>query len=99
MFINDKKKIIKGEFIFKEGEIGDKFYLLKKGKVKVLKNKKIIREIEEGSCFGELSLLINEPCSATVETNTSRNAAEKQKILIKYILKEKRVLLKLAHHL
>ena len=55
--------------------------------------------MEEGSCFGELSLLINKPCSATVETITSRNAAEKQKILIKYILKEKRVLLKLAHHL
>ena len=71
----------------------------KKGKVKVLKDKKIIREIEEGSCFGKLSLLINEPRSATVETITSRNAAEKQKILIKYILKEKRVLLKLAHHL
>ena len=55
--------------------------------------------MEEGSCFGELSLLINEPRSATVETITSKNAAEKQKILIKYILKEKRVLLKLAHHL
>ena len=25
-----KKKFEKGEFIFKEGEIGDKFYLLKK---------------------------------------------------------------------
>ena len=162
-----KKKFIKGEFIFKEGEIGDKFYLLKKGKVKVLKNKKIIREMEEGSCFGELSLLINEPRSATVEAITecsvyiltkqvfnenidknmleyfhkkialednfkltlndlffcknlgkgkfgnvslvhdqknyyaikavSRNAAEKQKILIKYFLEEKRVLLKLDH--
>ena len=125
--------------------------------------------MEEGSCFGELSLLINEPRSATVEAITecsiyiltkqvfnenidknmleyfhkkialednfkltlndlffcknlgkgkfgnvslvhdqknyyaikavSRNAAEKQKILIKYFLEEKRVLLKLAHHL
>ena len=162
-----KKKFEKGEFIFKEGEIGDKFYLLKKGKVKVLKDKKVIREMEEGSCFGELSLLINEPRSATVEAITecsiyiltkqvfnenidknmleylhkkialednfkltlsdlyfcknlgkgkfgnvslvhdqknyyaikavSRNAAEKQKILIKYFLEEKRVLLKLDH--
>ena len=162
-----KMKFEKGEFIFKEGEIGDKFYLVKKGRVKVLKETKFIREMEAGSCFGELSLLINEPRSATIETSTkcsvyiltkqafnenidknmleyfhkkialednfkltlndlyfcknlgkgkfgnvalvhdkknyyaiksvSRNAAEKQKILIKYFLEERRVLLKLDH--
>ena len=162
-----KEKYNEGESIFKEGEIGDKFYLIKKGKVKVLKNNKVIREIEEGNCFGELALLVNEPRSATIEASTkctlyiltkrdfdetidknmleylqkkislqdnfnmtlndlffvknlgkgkfgnvalvhdkknyyaikavSRNAAEKQKILIKYFLEERRVLLKLDH--
>ena len=65
-----KKKFENGEFIFKEGEIGDKFYLVKKGKVRVLKDNKLIREMEGGSCFGELSLLINEPRSATIVTCT-----------------------------
>ena len=162
-----KEKYKQGEAIFKEGEIGDKFYLIKKGKVKVLKDKKVIREIEEGNCFGEMALLINEPRSATIEASTncslyvltkkdfnetidknmleylqkkialqdnfnmnldclffvknlgrgkfgnvalvhdkknyyaikavSRNAAERQKILIKYFLEERRVLLQLDH--
>ncbi len=162
-----KEKYKEGEAIFKEGEIGDKFYLIKKGKVKVLKNNKVIREIEEGNCFGELALLVNEPRSATIEASqkctlyvltkkdfdetidknmleylqkkialqdnfnmtlndlffvknlgrgkfgnvalvhdkknyyaikaVSRNAAERQKILIKYFLEERRVLLKLDH--
>ena len=162
-----KEKYKQGEAIFKEGEIGDKFYLIKKGKVKVLKNNKVIREIEEGNCFGELALLVNEPRSATIEASqkctlyvltkkdfdetidknmleylqkkialqdnfnmtlndlffvknlgrgkfgnvalvhdkknyyaikaVSRSAAERQKILIKYFLEERRVLLKLDH--
>ena len=162
-----KEKYKEGEAIFKEGEIGDKFYLIKKGKVKVLKNNKVIREIEEGNCFGELALLVNEPRSATIEASqkctlyvltkkdfdetidknmleylqkkialqdnfnmtlndlffvknlgrgkfgnvalvhdkknyyaikaVSRSAAERQKILIKYFLEERRVLLKLDH--
>ena len=43
--------------------------MIKKGKVKVLKNNKVIREIEEGNCFGELALLVNEPRSATIEAS------------------------------
>ena len=165
--IMEKKKFDKGEFIFKEGEIGDKFYFVKKGKVRVLKDNKLIREMEGGSCFGELSLLINEPRSATIVACTKcsiyiltkqafnenidknmldylykkislednfkltlsdlyynknlgkgkfgdvslvhdkknyyaikaidRNETEKHKILIKYVLEERRVLLKLDH--
>ena len=162
-----KEKFDTNQVIVREGEIGDKFYLIKKGKVNVIKNQKFIREMEQGNCFGELSLLINEPRSATIETATkvttyvltkqafndvldknmlsylqnkvalqdnfnssledfyycknlgqgkfgsvslihngknfyaikavSRSAAEKQKILIKYFLEERRVLLKLDH--
>jgi len=33
-----KKKFENGEFIFKEGEIGDKFYLIKSGKINVIKD-------------------------------------------------------------
>ena len=162
-----KEKFKKGDFIFKEGEIGDKFYLIKKGKLNVIKNEKIIREMENGSCFGELALLSNEPRSATIQAETdctlyiltkknfdetidknmleylqkkislqdnfnmslndfiyckklgqgkfgsvalvhnnknfyaikavSRAAAERQKILIKYFIEEKKVLLKIDH--
>ncbi len=162
-----KEKYKPNEYIFKEGETGDKFYLIKKGKVNVLKDNKIIREMGEGKCFGELALLSNEPRSATIKTETectlyiltkknfnesidkkmldflkkkislqdnfnmqlsdfyfckklgegkfgnvslihnnknfyaikavSREAGEKQKILIKYFIEEKKVLLKIDH--
>lgn len=162
-----KEKYVNKDVIFREGETGDKFYLIKKGRVLVYRNKKMIRQMDEGACFGELSLLVNEPRSATIEANgdvslyvltkqafndvldknmltylqqkvalqdsfnlelkefyycknlgqgkfgsvslvhnkkhfyaikaVSRKAAEKQKILIKYFLEERRVLLKLDH--
>jgi len=68
--IMNKEKFQSGEIIFKEGELGDRLYLVKKGKVKVTKENKILREIEEGNCFGEISLLLNEPRSATVTAET-----------------------------
>ena len=162
-----KEKFTQGNIIMNEGEMGDKFYLIKNGKVLVKKNNKLIREMEQGSCFGEMALLVNEPRSATIEASTkvttyvltkqafndvldknmlmylkkkvalqdtfdstlddfyfcknlgqgkfgsvslvhntknyyalkavSRIAAEKQKILIKYFLEERRVLIKLDH--
>ena len=162
-----KEKFSPKSIIMNEGEMGDKFYLIKNGKVIVKKHNKLVREMEQGSCFGEMALLVNEPRSATVEASTnvttyvltkqsfidtldknmltylkkkvalqdtfdshledfffcknlgqgkfgsvslvhngknyyalkavSRIAAEKQKILIKYFLEERRVLIKLDH--
>ena len=61
-----KEKFKKGDKIFSEGEMGEKLYLIKKGKVKVFKDLKFVRELCEGNCFGEVSLLVNEPRSATI---------------------------------
>ena len=54
---------------FTKGEMENKLYLIKKGKVKAFKKKKFIRELCEGNCFGEVVLLINEPRTATVIPN------------------------------
>ena len=62
----NKEKYNDGDIILKEGEIGDKFYIIKKGKVKVYKDNKYIRVLEVGNCFGETSLLIHEPRTATI---------------------------------
>ncbi len=64
--IMEKKKFEKGEFIFKEGEIGDKFYFVKKGKVRVLKDNKLISEMEGVSYFWWIICFINDPLSATI---------------------------------
>ena len=65
-----KEKFEMGSVIFKEGEMGNKLYLIKKGKVKASKENKFIRELSEGNCFGEIALLINEPRTATVIAET-----------------------------
>ena len=62
-----KEKYNDGDIIVKEGEIGDKFYIIKKGKVKVYKDNKYIRVLEVGNCFGETSLLIHKPRTATIK--------------------------------
>ena len=61
-----KKKVFKkDQIIFKEGEVGDILYMIKKGTIHILKNDKKIREYGQGVCFGEIALLFNEPRTAT----------------------------------
>jgi cGMP-dependent protein kinase len=63
-----KQNFNEDEIVFKEGSEGDNLYLLYKGKVQAYKGDKFIREIEEGSCFGEASIILNECRSATIKT-------------------------------
>ena len=65
-----KEKYNQDDIILKEGEIGDKFYIIKKGKVKVYYSNKYVRDLEIGNCFGETSLLINQSRTATVKAIT-----------------------------
>ncbi len=56
--------------IIKEGELGRYLFIIKKGKVKIVKNfgedELILTELGEGDFFGELSLIDEYPTSATV---------------------------------
>lgn len=65
-----KEKFLAGEVIFSEGMTGDKLYMVYKGKVKIYKEERFLREIEEGGCFGEVALLKNEPRTATTIADT-----------------------------
>lgn len=57
----------KGSTIIKEGETGHRFYIIKFGVVDVLKEGKQIASLSRGEYFGEMSLLSNEPRTATVK--------------------------------
>ena len=162
-----KTSFKKDQVIFKEGELGNLLYMVKRGTVNIIKLNKKIREYGQGVCFGEIALLYNEPRTATAISgcdstifyltkddfkkvldenmvaylgrkmaledgfNTllenlyyvkslgrgkfgdvslvhnektffaikavNRKAAEKQKILIKYYIQERAILLKLQH--
>lgn len=69
--IMKKEHYKQGDIIFSEGAYGDKIYLLFKGKVKIIKNNKTIREMDRGNYFGELAILLNKPRSASVVAVTN----------------------------
>ena len=60
-----KQGFKKDQVIFKEGEVGNLLYMIKRGTVNIMKLDKKIREYGEGMCFGEVALLYNEPRTAT----------------------------------
>ena len=55
-----------GEKIIKEGEKGEKFYIVKKGQVEVFQRTIYLRTLNSMEYFGERALLTNEVRSATV---------------------------------
>ncbi|MBP9889541.1 MAG: cyclic nucleotide-binding domain-containing protein [Leptospiraceae bacterium] len=65
-----------GTILFKEGETGKKFYLLKKGSIEVCKHTEAGEKIslgfvEAGEIFGEMSILGNQPRSASAVCMTN----------------------------
>lgn len=56
----------KDEKIINEGEEGSKFYIVRTGKVNIYIDNKYTRTLNENEYFGEKSLFIKEPRSATV---------------------------------
>ena len=62
-----------GEVIFDEGDSGDAWYVLYKGKADVIKKtdgiEKLISELRPGNCFGEIAILDGLPRSATVRAS------------------------------
>ena len=57
----------KGHVVVKQGASGDRFYLIKKGKVEVLRSGKKVAALGPGQFFGEMALLFKQPRSATVK--------------------------------
>src|SRR5688572_6969034 len=64
--ISSEESREQGEEIFAEGESGDALYLVLDGKVRVHKQDRVIAELGERECFGEMAILDASPRSATV---------------------------------
>ena len=63
-----------GRVIIEQGDAGDRFYILVRGKVDVLRTdgarSQSVGRLQDGDCFGEMALLSNQPRNATVKTLT-----------------------------
>lgn len=59
-----------GSVVFRQGDPGDKFYLIHKGKVEVIvadtTGEHIVETLEPGNTFGEAALLHDQPRNATI---------------------------------
>jgi len=74
------KEFRPGQMIFCEWEPGDSLYIIVKGKVKIVKifgkTQKTLDVMEEGSIFGEMALLEEEPRSASAIAITETKLLE-----------------------
>ena len=66
------RRFKKGERIFEQGSVGDSFYVICGGKVRVVRDEdgalKEIAALDEGSFFGEMAILSGSPRTASVES-------------------------------
>jgi cellulose biosynthesis protein BcsQ len=89
-----ERELPAGTILFKEGEKGDAFYLLKRGTVEVYKkddgnDKKVgsISHNDESSFFGEMALIEGAPRNATIKTQTECNLLEIDKLNFDMLLR------------
>jgi CRP/FNR family cyclic AMP-dependent transcriptional regulator len=72
--IGYEKHLRSGEVLFKEGAQGDEMYLIRSGKIRIVKDlegtKKTLAVIGEGEFFGEMALLDKRPRSAAAIAET-----------------------------
>ena len=61
-----KQKFLPDEYIFKQGEKGDKAYLLLDGRIAIEVDGKKVSEISEMEIFGEMSLILKKTRTASI---------------------------------
>ena len=59
--------VAENDYIFKEGNTGFYFYILKEGKLELSQNRKILKVLEGNVGFGELALLNSSPRSLSIK--------------------------------
>jgi CRP/FNR family cyclic AMP-dependent transcriptional regulator len=74
-----------GAIIFREGDRGNEFFVIKRGKVHISTGNRLLETLRENEIFGEMALIDDSPRSATVVADTDVTVApitEKQLLLL-----------------
>lgn len=89
-----ERSIPAGTVLFKEGDIGEAFYLLKDGTVEIFKNDNgrenlvnTISSSDESNFFGEMALIEGEPRNATIKTKNDCKVLEIDKVNFDMLLR------------
>lgn len=59
-----------GSVVFREGDRGDRYWIIERGRVEVTQEGKVLRELGPGDGFGEIALLRDIPRTATITALT-----------------------------
>ncbi|KRF98020.1 uncharacterized protein Dwil_GK21366, isoform C [Drosophila willistoni] len=91
-----ERKVQPGDYIIRQGDDGDNFYVIESGVYKVYINDKHVNTYNHTGLFGELALLYNMPRAATVqaESNGLLWAMDRQtfrRILLKSAFKKRKM--------
>lgn len=60
----------RGQTIFREGEPGDRLYIVVEGQVDIVTGSRILETVEAGGILGEMALIDDKPRSATAIART-----------------------------
>ncbi|RAU21396.1 cAMP-binding protein [Paramagnetospirillum kuznetsovii] len=66
----DRRVAAPGEIIFKEGETGDKAFIVQSGIVELCKSSQAFAEVGTNAIFGEMALIDGAPRMATARAKT-----------------------------
>lgn len=77
------------QVIFEEGDYGEEMYIIKRGKVAVLRDFSVIAELSDNAFFGEMALVSEEPRNATIRAITDVEALVLKKDKFRELLETK----------